>query len=220
MTSVVLLSGGLDSTVAAFFAAQQGPVHALSVEYGQRHWCELACARRIAKKVGAVSHEIVNFGMRGIGLPSSLTGAGDSPIVPGRNTFMLTLAAARAQVVGATRIVIGCSGDDAADFPDCRAPYLMAAQSMLRLAYDLPDLVVCAPLVDRSKAQTLAMARSLGDECWNALRLTWTCYAPTKAGGTSGKWLACGSCKSCALRAKGFAEAGETDPALGVEVAA
>lgn len=215
--AVVLLSGGLDSTVCLHWAMQQWGrenVQALTVDYGQRHLVELQAAARIARRAG-VEHVVAQLGAKGIGLPSALTSTGPfsgSPVVPGRNLYLLTMAAAMTQQKGGGRVIIGCSAADREVFPDCRATFLERAAAALSAALDYAILIQ-APLLILDKPGTLKLAHSLGPDCWNALELTWTCYDPQPAGQNKWHVRRCGVCMACEQRAAGFAAAGLEDPA-------
>lgn len=223
---LTLLSGGQDSTTCLFWAKRSWPRErhvALSFDYGQSHAIELGRAVRIAALAGA-EHRVVN-----LDLPrrtSELTGGtpsapwttigGDLPatFVPGRN--LVFLAHAFATAPDAKAIVFGASQVDYSGYPDCRAPFIGAMQQAGLEALGGTGPVLHAPLLYRSKADTVRLARSLRG-CWEALGLSWTCYRPNH-----GRILLnadkgprpCGACAACLLRAKGFEEAGETDPAL------
>jgi 7-cyano-7-deazaguanine synthase len=207
--AVVLLSGGQDSTTALAWAVKtygRKNVHALSVDYGQRHSRELTAAVAIAKRF-RVPHRI---GSLRLSLSSSLTGGVGSVVVPHRNSMLLDMAAghAKSDDVGADVIVIGACEADAAGFMDCRPEFLLAWEKAARLAHERP-ISICAPLLEMSKAATVRLARELN--AWEALALSWTCY--------EGGERPCGECTACIARARGFAEAGEIDPALASEAA-
>lgn len=219
--AVVLLSGGLDSTTALYWAKSKGyePV-ALAVRYGQRHVRELRAARAVARKAGAPLHE-VSFTLPWLG-GSSLTnkklklpeialakiglGAIPSTYVPGRNTIFLALAASLADAIGAEAIVIGANALDYSGYPDCRPPFLDAFSKTARLGTkrgaEGKPLKVLAPLLRLDKRGIVRLAAKVKAP----LSLTWSCYAGTSR--------PCGRCDSCQLRAKGFREAGAEDPAL------
>ncbi len=219
--AVVLLSGGLDSTTALYWAKTKGyqPV-ALAVRYGQRHARELRAARAVAKKSGTALHE-VSFTLPWLS-GSSLTnktlklpkialakigqGGVPSTYVPGRNTIFLALAASLADAIGAEAVVIGANALDYSGYPDCRPPFLDAFSKAAKLGTKRGSegkaLKVLAPLLRLDKKGIVRLARRVGAP----LSLTWSCYA----GGSR----PCGTCDSCQLRAKGFREAGAEDPAL------
>ncbi len=218
--AVVLLSGGLDSTTALYWAMARGwsPV-ALAVAYGQRHARELAAARAVARRAGAPLHE-VDFRLPWLGgssltnkalklpdIPLSRIGRGGIPstYVPGRNTIFLALAASLADAIGAGAIVIGANALDYSGYPDCRPPFLSAFARVARLGTRIGARgggpLVLAPLLRLDKRGIVRLALRVGAP----LELTWSCYA--------GGARPCGACDSCRLRAKGFREAGTRDPA-------
>jgi len=215
--AIVLLSGGLDSMVAAGIARQRGYVlHALTINYNQRHLVELASARRIAAALGAVRHVIMPLDLTAFG-GSALTadiavpkdGVGeDIPVtyVPARNTIFLSLALGWAEAAGARDIFIGVNALDYSGYPDCRPEFIEAFQMLADLATKAgvtgERFTVHAPLQHMTKADIAAEAARLGLDAG----LSWSCYDPAEGG------LHCGLCDSCRLRAKGFADAGLPDP--------
>jgi 7-cyano-7-deazaguanine synthase len=223
MKSIVLLSGGLDSTVALYWAKSQGEVlAAVTVHYNQRHWVEVAQAGHIARRAG-VRHEIDQLGGRGVGLGSALgssTGAistAADAVVPCRNLALLTLAAGWMEKVGGDSLVVGFSRDDAAVFADCRPPFVRAASSAIGLSLGR-RVRIHAPLIAKNKVETLQLAEDLG--CFSELKLTWTCYTPDKVSERAGHVRACGTCPSCTLRSSAFTAYGKLDPAADREVRA
>ncbi|MDX6770702.1 MAG: 7-cyano-7-deazaguanine synthase QueC [Elusimicrobiota bacterium] len=214
--AVVLLSGGLDSTTALYWAKKKGwsPI-ALSVRYGQRHSKELKAARRVAAAARAPLHEVTldlpwlggssltNARLRLPDLPLSKIGAGGVPstYVPGRNTVFLALAASLADAAGADAVVIGANALDYSGYPDCRPAFTRAFEKTARAGTRRTRLKVLAPLLHLDKAGIVRLAGAVGAP----LALTWSCYA--------GRARPCGRCDSCKLRAKGFREAGAADPA-------
>ncbi|HEX2381371.1 MAG TPA: 7-cyano-7-deazaguanine synthase QueC [Acidimicrobiales bacterium] len=221
LPAVVLLSGGLDSaTVAAVVARDGFDIHALSFRYGQRHALELEAAAKVAAHVGAVEHRVVDIDLRAFG-GSALTAdiavpkgravdaAADIPItyVPARNTIFLSFALAFAEVLGSNDVFIGVNALDYSGYPDCRPEFITAFEVMARLATKAgvegtQHLRIHAPLVDMTKADVIRTGAALGVD----FAMTLSCYDPSADGG------ACGSCDSCQLRARGFAEAGMADP--------
>jgi 7-cyano-7-deazaguanine synthase len=220
--AVILLSGGIDSATAAAIARQDGfELHALSFHYGQRHERELASARKVAEFLGAKTQKVVRFDLRAIG-GSALTddiqvpkGRSDTDIsrgipatyVPARNTIFLSFALALAERIGAEDIFFGANQLDYSGYPDCRAEYISAFESMANLATKAgvegkSRLKIHAPLLQRTKAEIIGIGSKLGLD----YGLTWSCYDPVTEG------LACGRCDSCHLRLKGFKEAGRVDP--------
>jgi len=219
MTSraVVLLSGGLDSaTVLAMARARGLECYALSVEYGQRHQAEIAAAAAIAKSLGAREHRVMRVDLAGIG-GSALTdpsiavpttpGVG-IPVtyVPARNTIMLSLAMAWAEVLGAREIHVGVNAVDYSGYPDCRPEFIAAFEQLAALAtragVEGNRLAIHAPLIHMSKAQIVSAGTGLGVD----YSLTLSCYQPDVSG------AACGLCDSCRLRRQGFVSAGILDP--------
>lgn len=220
--TVVLLSGGLDSTTTLAIAKAEGyAAHALTFRYGQRHEIEVQAAREIAQKLGAVQHVIVDIDLRLFG-GSALTSNAPVPkgrsaeemgsgipitYVPARNTIFLSFALAWAEVLNAWDIYIGVNALDYSGYPDCRPEYIQAFERMANLATKAGvegrgTLKIHAPLISLTKAQIIQRGLSLGVD----YRLTTSCYDPAPGG------EACGQCDSCQLRLKGFKEAGAQDP--------
>ncbi len=214
--AVVLLSGGLDSaTVLALARAQGFECHALSVDYGQRHHAELTAAQRVATALGAHEHRVINIDLTAFG-GSALTDARIAvpeqesqgiPLtyVPARNTIMLSLALAWAEVLQAQDIFIGVNAVDYSGYPDCRPEYVDAFQRMANLAtkasVEGKPLTLHAPLLHLSKAEIIRQGVSLGVD----YGLTVSCYQADELG------RACGRCDSCRLRREGFLSAGVPD---------
>jgi 7-cyano-7-deazaguanine synthase len=215
-SAVVLLSGGLDSMVTAAIAAEQGfAVHALSIDYGQRHRRELESARRIAKQLNLARHTEVAIDLRPFGgsaltddidVPKSGVGS-DIPVtyVPARNLLFLSLTVACAEAAGANDVFIGVNALDYSGYPDCRPEFITSFAETARLGtkagVEGTPFTIHAPLQHMTKADIASECARLGlDPAWS-----WSCYDPTAEG------LACGKCDSCRLRLKGFAEAGIED---------
>jgi len=215
--AVVLLSGGLDSATVLAMARQQGyNCYALSVDYGQRHHAELAASERVAQAIGAYEHRVVKVDMTGFG-GSALTdnriavpqqpGEGiPATYVPARNTIMLSLTLAWAEVLNAQDIFIGVNAVDYSGYPDCRPAYIEAFERMANLAtkaaVEGKAIKVHAPLLNMSKAEIVQLGSSLGVD----YSLTVSCYQADEQG------RACGLCDSCRLRRAGFEAAGVKDP--------
>lgn len=214
--AIVLLSGGLDSMVSAARALEDGyVVHALTVNYGQRHKIELDRARTIADKLRLASHTEIALDLRAFG-GSALTddidvpksGVGDDiPItyVPARNLVFLALTTACAEANAASDIYIGVNALDYSGYPDCRPEFIESFAETARLGtkagIEGTPLTIHAPLQHMTKADIAKECVRLGlDPSWS-----WSCYDPTEDG------LPCGQCDSCRLRKKGFAEAGVID---------
>lgn len=215
--AVVLLSGGLDSMVAAGIAREQGfAVNALTIDYNQRHRCEIDAARTIARRIGAVRHVVLPLDLRQFG-GSALTadiavpksGVGDDiPVtyVPARNLIFLSLTLGWAEPLGVQDIFIGVNALDYSGYPDCRPEFIASFTETARLATRQGAqggaFTFHAPLQHWGKARIAQEAARLGLDAG----MSWSCYDPTPAG------QACGQCDSCRLRQKGFEEAGLTDP--------
>jgi 7-cyano-7-deazaguanine synthase len=210
--AIVLLSGGLDSaTVLAIARSQRYECFALSVEYGQRHRAELDAAQRVAAALGAREHRIMRVDLAGIG-GSALTdvkiaipeapGTG-IPVtyVPARNTMLLSLALAWAEVVGAADIFVGVNAVDYSGYPDCRPAFIAAFEQLAQLAtkagVEGARYQIHAPLIELSKADIIRSGFELGVD----FSVTVSCYQADVDG------RACGKCDSCRLRAAGFSAA-------------
>ena len=220
MDAIVLLSGGLDSYTAAAIAKAEGfSLYALTIHYGQRHAREIASARSVALALGTVRHLELAVDLRGIG-GSSLTSADDVPrdrdlsatdipstYVPARNTIFLSLALGWAEVLGARDIVMGVNALDYSGYPDCRPAFIAAFETLASVATRAgvggARFRIHTPLIAMSKSDIIRRGLALGLD----YGLTTSCYDPRPDG------QSCGHCDSCALRAKGFAEAGVPDPA-------
>lgn len=216
--AVVLVSGGLDSATTLAIARQRHfDCFALSVDYGQRHRIELECAARISAALGARQHKVVKLDLttfggsaltdQSIAVPTANSSGGiPSTYVPARNTIMLSLALAWAEVLGSGDIFIGANAVDYSGYPDCRPEYLQAFEAMANLAtkagVEGERLHIHAPLVDFSKGKIIKAGFDLGVD----FSQTVSCYQPNDKG------LACGQCDSCNIRRKGFEDADITDP--------
>lgn len=219
--AVVLLSGGLDSTTVLSWAQTRGfRCMALIVDYGQRHGRELLSARGVARAMKIpwrevrlelpwlASSSLVDRRRRLPDLPLGRIGKGPIPstYVPGRNTVFLSLAASLADAEGAQAVVLGANQLDFSGYPDCRPAYFNALSRAVKLGTragcEGRGMRILAPLLRMTKADIIRLARRLRAP----LGLTWSCYA----GGSR----PCGRCDACKLRAKGFREAGLSDPAL------
>jgi 7-cyano-7-deazaguanine synthase len=222
--AVVLLSGGLDSATALAIARSQGfEIHALSVDYGQRHRVELERARQIAVAQKVVRHVVVPVDLRSIG-GSALTANIEVPkdrsqddighgipvtYVPARNTILLGLALGLAETVQAFDIFVGANIYDYSGYPDCRPEFLEAFERLANLATKAGvegrgRFRIHAPLIRMTKAEIIGAGVKLGLD----YSLTLSCYDPDQRG------RACGRCDSCQLRKMGFAEARVLDPTV------
>jgi 7-cyano-7-deazaguanine synthase len=216
--AVVLLSGGLDSATTLAIAQAEGyTCHCLSVDYGQRHYAELAAAAQLAKAAGAAEHRVIQVDLAGIG-GSALTDrsiavpvTGVTPgipvtYVPARNTIMLSVALAMAEVRGAADIFFGANAVDYSGYPDCRPEYMHAFEALARIAtraaIEGNPMRLHTPLLSLSKSDIIRRGLALGVQ----YSRTVSCYQADADG------RACGMCDSCRLRAAGFAGAGVPDP--------
>ena len=218
--AVVLLSGGLDSTVTAAVAKHEGcELFLLTMAYRQRHAVEIEQAKQVAAALHVKNHIVVEVDLRALG-GSALTGdlavpkdrraqdrAQEIPVtyVPARNLIFLSLAAAHAEVVGASVIYFGANVLDYSGYPDCRPEFIRAFEQVVaagtKSGVEGGRLEVRAPLLQLSKAEII----QLGMKLHAPLHLTHSCYDPIGL-------VACGRCDSCLIRRQGFAQAGVEDP--------
>ncbi len=218
MRAVVLLSGGLDSATVLAIARGEGyECHCLSIDYGQRHRAELGAAARVAKSLGAREHRISRLDLTAFGgsaltdgnIPVPVDGIKDGiPVtyVPARNTILLSLALAWAEVLAARHIFFGANAVDYSGYPDCRPEYMHAFETMANLAtkaaVEGATLTLHTPIIGLGKADIIRCGRALGVD----YALTVSCYQ------ADGDGRACGRCDSCRLRRAGFETAGGADP--------
>ncbi|MBS3916874.1 MAG: 7-cyano-7-deazaguanine synthase QueC [Sulfuritalea sp.] len=216
--AVVLLSGGLDSATTLAIANSEGHAcYALSVAYGQRHAAELEAAARVAMALGAREHRMVDVDLGQFGGSALTDRRIDVPMhgvkpgipatyVPARNTVLLSLALAWAEVLGAHDLFVGVNAVDYSGYPDCRPEYIAAFEAMANLAtkaaIEGAHLRIHAPLIALSKAEIILRGCALGVD----YGLTVSCYQADESG------AACGLCDSCRLRHAGFKAAGLPDP--------
>ena len=215
--AVILLSGGLDSATVLAMARSDGfECYALSVEYGQRHSVEIEAARRVAQAGGAREHRVMRVDLAGIGgsaltdhsiaVPETPTSGIPVTYVPARNTMMLSLALAWAEVLAARDIFIGVNAVDFSGYPDCRPEFIAAFERLATVAtkagVEGQTCRVHAPLISLSKAEIIREGTRLGVD----YGLTVSCYQADAQG------RACGRCDSCRLRGAGFEAAGLPDP--------
>ncbi len=223
--AVVLLSGGLDSATVLAIARDRGfDAHTLSIDYGQRHRCELDAAERVAHALGARTHRAVPLDLRAVG-GSALTSdridvpKGDDitpgiPVtyVPARNLTFLAIALGLAETLDARDLFVGVNAVDYSGYPDCRPAFIEAFERTANLATRLgveaaeraepPPFRVHAPLIEMTKAEIVRTGAALGVD----YAMTVTCYDPDDNG------RACARCDACRLRARGFADAALPDP--------
>lgn len=217
--AVVLLSGGLDSATVLAIAKSEGyDCYCLSFDYHQRHVAELEASRRVAQALGAAEHRVFQMDLSTFGgsaltdtaiaVPESHSEGIPVTYVPARNTIMLSLALAWAEVLGANDIFIGVNALDYSGYPDCRKEYVQAFERMANLAtksaVEGQPLHIHAPLIDFNKAEIIRRGHELGLD----YGITVSCYQADAAG------RACGVCDSCRFRRGGFEAAGLPDPTL------
>ncbi|SBT09021.1 7-cyano-7-deazaguanine synthase [Candidatus Accumulibacter aalborgensis] len=216
--AVVLLSGGLDSATTLAIARASGfACYCLSLDYGQRHRAELQAAAAVAEAIGASEHRVLRLSLDDFGGSALTDDAIAIPVdgvqpgipvtyVPARNTVMLSLALAWAEVLGSRDIFIGVNAVDYSGYPDCRPEYIDAFEGMANLAtraaVEGSTLRIHAPLIDLGKAEIIERGVTLGVD----YGLTVSCYQADETG------RACGVCDSCRLRRAGFTAAGLADP--------
>jgi 7-cyano-7-deazaguanine synthase len=220
--AIVLLSGGLDSATCLAIAARDGfSAHALTVRYGQRHAAEVEAAARLARALSAASHRVVSVDLGALGgsaltsatipvpkdRPAAAIGEGiPSTYVPARNTVLLSVATAAAEVAGADAVYLGINALDTSGYPDCRPAFLDAFRSVAALGtrrgVEGRPIEFRAPLLADTKAQIVRRAVALGVPVADTL----SCYDPLPGP------VHCGRCDACLLRRRGFAEAGVPDP--------
>ncbi|MBN2128720.1 MAG: 7-cyano-7-deazaguanine synthase QueC [Sedimentisphaerales bacterium] len=221
--AIVLLSGGLDSTTTLAIARSEGfACCALTFRYGQRHRREIKAAASVARTLGVIEHRVIDIDLaafggsaltdRRIDVPKDRDDLGEStdiPVtyVPARNTIFLSYALAWAEVLSVFDIFIGVNSTDYSGYPDCRAEFIAAFETMANLATAAAvegkgRYRIHTPIIKMSKAEIIRAGTKLGVD----YSLTHSCYDPDEQG------RSCGRCDSCRLRLKGFAEAGLTDP--------
>lgn len=217
--TVILFSGGLDSTTCLAIAKSQGyDCYALGFAYGQKHQVEIARSQEIAKAYGVIEHKILTLPLddiRGSSLTDNTREVPDydgsaaipSTYVPARNTIFLSFALAWAEVVGAYDIFYGANQVDYSGYPDCRPDYMAAFEKVATLATKVgvegnEAFKIHAPLLYWDKARIIQEGMRLGVDYAQTI----SCYRADKSG------RACGKCDSCTYRKKGFLEANIQDP--------
>jgi 7-cyano-7-deazaguanine synthase len=216
-SAVVLVSGGLDSATTLALARERGfECYALSVDYGQRHATELEAAKLVARNLGAKEHRVMRVDLAGIGgsaltdfsipIPEQPTTEIPVTYVPARNTIMLSLALAWAEVLKVRHIFIGVNAIDYSGYPDCRPEFIAEFERLARKAtragIEGTEYSLQTPLIEMTKAQIIREGVRLGVN----YGLTVSCYQPDSQG------RACRVCDSCRLRLAGFEAAGVPDP--------
>ena len=217
---ICLLSGGLDSTTVLYFAKAAGhDIDALTLHYGQLHAKEIDFAKEIVKSLG-IAHYLIPISLpwggsalldKSVPLPKNrdektMSGGIPSTYVPFRNSIFLSFAVSAAEAVKAEKIFIGANALDYSGYPDCRPEYFEAFEKTIaagsKAGAEGKRISIEAPLLRMSKKEIV----QLGQKLKVPFEKTWSCY---QGGGRP-----CGQCDSCLLRAKGFMEAGISDPSL------
>lgn len=219
MKSVVLFSGGIDSTTALAWArARSSEVHALTVDYGQRHRVEVRMARQTARRMGVPQTVIAldpapfagsaltdpETALPRCRRPSDIRSGPPSTYVPFRNGVLVSLAAAFAEARGLDTVVTGFNVIDSPDYPDTRPEFVRAMNRAIRTgtraAFGGPAIRVAAPFVRMRKSEIIRLGLKLGADYSHSV----SCYGGGEA--------PCGTCSACALRRRAFAGAGIPDP--------
>ena len=218
MKAVILLSGGLDSTVCMAYAKEAGyELYPISFDYHQRHNIELESAKKVAAFYQVAKHVVIETNMNVIGgsaltdtsidVPDGDIKSDDIPVtyVPARNLIFLSYALSYAEAIGAERILIGVNALDYSGYPDCRPAFIEQFQQVANYAtkvaaVDKKEILIETPLLNLSKKEIVELGTKLGAP----LHVSHSCYR--------GGEKACGVCDSCQLRLKGFREAGIVDP--------
>ncbi len=213
MKSVALISGGIDSFVAAAVEKQnRSEIYALSISYGQLHKKELESAKQIGRFLSVTEHRFIILDLSW--LPSSLTDPNYKPefsesaippsYVPARNIIFLSLALAYAESIDADAIVIGVHTIDYSGYPDCRPEFIESFQKVINVGIkrtvEGKEIVLKTPLLRLRKSEIIRIGLNLGLD----FSITWSCYR--------GREKACGECDSCRIRLAAFSEAGIKDP--------
>ncbi len=215
--AVVLLSGGLDSATTLALARAAGhECHCLSLDYGQRHRAELAAAANVARALGAAAHRVIALDLAAFGgsaltdtriaVPEAPTAGIPVTYVPARNTILLSLALAWAEVLGAQDVWFGANAVDYSGYPDCRPEFMRAFEALANLATKAAvegrRFTLHTPIIHLAKAEIIRRGAALGVD----YAMTVSCYQ------ANGEGRACGRCESCRLRRAGFEAAGIPDP--------
>jgi len=212
--AVIILSGGMDSTTLLYDIISQGyAVHALSVNYNQKHSKELEFAAKTCQKL-KVPHKIIDLSVLGkellcnnaltsekINIPHGNYNEENMKltVVPNRNMILLSLAVGYAITLGANRVFYGAHAGDHPIYPDCRKEFVEAMQEAVNLA-DWKPIKLEAPYLKLNKGDIAMKGKELGVD----YSLTWSCY--------EGGAMACGKCGACRERIEAFKTAKMADP--------
>jgi 7-cyano-7-deazaguanine synthase len=221
--AIVLVSGGMDSCVCAAIANNEYQMAFLHVNYGQRTearelraFNEIADHYKVKKRLSVNLEHLKVIGgsaltdtnikvpeVDDLSVPTSKFKSSSIPLtyVPFRNAHLLSIATSWAEVIGARKIFIGAVEEDSSGYPDCRETFYQAFNKVIELGTKPETRVeIVTPLIHMKKSEIVKKGAQLG----SPLNLTWSCYQNDEK--------ACGRCESCALRLKGFREAGMNDP--------
>mgnify|MGYP001453236246 CR=1 FL=1 len=215
-SAIVLVSGGMDSCVTAAIAAcETGELAFLHVSYGQRTearerkaFNDIADHYGVEKRLDVSIEHLAKIGGSSLTDEKIVVSEADlvskeipTSYVPFRNANMLAIAVSWAEVIGATAIYIGAVAEDSSGYPDCRPEFYEAFQKVID-AGTKPDtrIEIRTPIIHLTKSEIVRK----GVELEAPLHLTWSCYRSSD--------IACGTCDSCALRLRGFQQAGLEDP--------
>jgi len=214
--AIVLVSGGMDSCVTAAVAARENAEIAfLHISYGQltetrerQAFNDIADHYGVENRLDVSIEYLAKIGgssLTDVAMPVTEADLESDAIptsyVPFRNANMLSIAVSWAEVIGASAIYIGAVAEDSSGYPDCRPEFYAAFQQTIDTGTKPgTHISIRTPIIDLAKAEIVKK----GIELDAPLHLTWSCYR--------GEDLACGTCDSCALRLRGFARAGVTDP--------
>lgn len=218
MKSVVIFSGGLDSTTLLFKLKNENhDVHAVTFSYGQKQSRELNSARKIGLSLD-VNHKIIDLSSLSHVLDSALTNPNikipkvpasaqfyetlTTTVVPNRNAIFLSIAAGYAQSIGARNLYYAAHYSDRGMYPDCRPEFISEFEKMVRLSLVNDDFCVESPFVNRTKGEIV----KLGNKLKVPFELTWSCY--------EGGEKHCGACSACRERKRAFDEARVNDPTV------
>ncbi|MFM8393993.1 MAG: 7-cyano-7-deazaguanine synthase QueC [Acidobacteriota bacterium] len=215
MISIVLASGGMDSCVTTAIAARESELAMLHVSYGQRTesreaeaFAAIADHYRVSRRLTTSIAYLTQIGGSSLTDPSIDVREADlesleipNSYVPFRNTHLLAIATSWAEVIGASRIYIGAVAEDSSGYPDCRPAYYAAFSRLIEVG-TRPEtkIEIVTPIINLRKSEIIRRGVELGAP----LHLTWSCYRSNEK--------PCGTCDSCALRRRGFSEAGVPDP--------
>lgn len=216
---VVLYSGGLDSTVLLYWVKERyNKVFPLYVNYGSSHKeCEYAAATRTCKELGLHLEEVTlsnsifsgsSLTNKDVETPNDLSQT-INVVVPFRNIIMLSLAASYADKVSAGVLATSPTKEDFEVFRDCRREFHDAFEKTLQLSAKFDQYYqILTPFINNTKEEVIRIGAGMDVNFSNC----WSCYSPKAE---LGKYIPCGVCPACQVRAKGFSAVGIVDPLIG-----